>query len=246
MIAAADIVEGAAAPVPIPNVAGVMAHSTFHRALMWWNGTLWRFDAGKPGYYSASYNNQSLAGGSLTSVVSTVAGHTLVVQAASIAVANSGFRQTAFTYEGRAGIRFRMMFKLHNTIGAPRIIRAGFLDTLDHTDATDGIYLEINGETASFKTAQGGTRTTHGTTVVLAAASYYILHIVQISATAARCVIVRESDGVIVLDVTNGANVPSGSQQFLNGYNATRGDGVAAVLIEVDEILGLNSGYHPV
>lgn len=85
----------------------------------------------------------------------------------SIASANTGWRYYASNgneYFGAGGAKkFRHQWT-PATDSATILVRGGWHNSINQTDAADGVYYEINNLTLSFKTAENSVRTTHGTT----------------------------------------------------------------------------------
>lgn len=232
--------------------------STLHKAFMIWSGTQWLFAGGPPTYFDSYEFGEDLAnlanvgpftivlGGTGTfNAVAGVSPHYTVVTHGNGATANSAsmIRSAAVTFipGGAAGLRYRavMSFKLALTTVVSRV---GFHDATAAAAPVDGAWLEVVNGVASFKTSQASTVTTNATTLALVADRWYTIHIWFTTATACRCIMIRD-DGTIDLDVTNSTNVPSAAQFFaasIFAYNTAAGAAVAHTL----DWLGM--GFQPV
>lgn len=151
----------------------------------------------------------------------------------SSTTANGGFRyQTVSTiadYFGVLSHKFRCAF-LWRTDFTNRLVRLGYLDTTTHADATDGAYFEISGSTASAKTANNGTRTTHGTTATLSLDVPYIFDVeVNAAGTSARFRIYQAQTEAAIYDQTITTNIPTTSARtFGHGFIATESSTTAS------------------
>lgn len=230
----AEVYEFASTPV---GILEALRWSTAHTKMMRWNGTQWIFAEGPPANRAAT-SLGGLPSGTTWFAVTPTVGHLFPVEFRNVnAVANSGGRQYhGFSMAPMVGLRFRLQFRLPTSIPT-RTVRAGWHDSADHNDAVDGMYFEIIDLTASFKTSQGSTRTTHGTTGLLTAGVWYVMHVIQTSSTTARGIIVSEA-GTFIMDVTIPTNVPSVTQLIAGSMNVTRSDAVAA-----SSMLELNDGF---
>jgi hypothetical protein len=229
--------------------------STVHQCMMRWSGTQWVFADGFPSYFApvctdligaVSTSDFIVSAVSLgtTSVVASVALHQGVMSFTTGASTNSG--TVCQTATGGlipvAGLRFMGVFNV-NMVPGDHTFRIGMHDTSTSADATDGCYLEVVGTTATFKTSQGGSRTGNGTTATLVSSTWYTTHIIIVTATTARCIVLKD-DGTVVLDVTNVANVPAGAQYFGAGMIGTKAANSGGVLLGYMDYFGV--GYSPV
>jgi hypothetical protein len=146
----------------------------------------------------------------------------------SSTTANEGYRYMTSSlvsmYFGAAAWTFRAQF-LWRTDFTGRMVRLGFHDTLDHNDATDGAYFEINGSTCRAKTANNGAgnRTENETTITLALNTPYTFQIdANAAGTAVRFRVWGGTSETPLMDVTNTANIPTTSARaFGAGFVAT-------------------------
>lgn len=125
-------------------------------------------------------------------------------------------------YFGTISHKFRGQF-LWRTAFTNVTVRLGFHDTETVTDATDGAYFEIVGDTCSAKTANNSTRTTHATTATLSLDVAYTFDIdVNAAGTEARFRVYAGNSPTPILDVTNTTNIPTTSARtFGAGIVAT-------------------------
>lgn len=231
------------ATTPAGTQTNEIRWSNVHQALVRWTGTQWVFIDGAPAYFEKyDFGQTQVAGdlfgpftaavGGLTSIAATAAPHfsvaTMSTSASANAATNIRTPSITATPGGQPGLRFRsvMSFKL---AVATTVSRVGFHDGTTSTAPVDGAWLDVVAGVASFKTSQASTVTTHATTLALVADRWYTIHIWFTTATACRCIVVRD-DGTIDLDVTNTTNVPSSAQFFAANalcYNTAAGAVVA-------------------
>ena len=234
------ILENALTPA---GSANELRWSSQHQTMMRWNGSQWRFANTAPNYMmSTSWDGfwngvtGTTVGGGFAilqyatgavdqqTTIQTDARHSGVARLLSGTSANSGcgaYTQSLLC-NSVGGLRFRAMFQVPAAV-ATVTQRIGFLDTTTIADATNGAYIQIVNNVASYKTAQAGVRTTHGTTLTLTTGAWYTLHIILLSTTSAQCIILDDA-GTKQLDVTNSANVPTGTNLFGAAANCFRSD----------------------
>lgn len=136
-----------------------------------------------------------------------------------------------------ASLRGRAVFSIQATT-ATFTHRIGFIDTTSSVDATQGAYIEINGATMSFKTANGGTRTTNATTATLTASTWYTVHFIMTSSSACRCVVMKD-DGTVVYDQTNSSNLWVSGNTTGFGAVATNSASAASTNLLAVDYLGV-------
>lgn len=162
------------------------------------------------------------------------AAHPGIVRVRSGGVANGGFRFAAgANVIGAAGLSYRTVF-------APKTSLAGSTMYVGHhnggastAEPVSGCYLAVApGGTATFKSANGGVRTSAPVTLGLSPGVWYTVDISWVTATSARCVI-RLDGGTVMLDQTVSTNVPNGTGTLLvpawSGFNASANTDVATV-----------------
>ena len=135
----------------------------------------------------------------------------------SSATANSGFRiASSSSLVGGNGLSYRAIFR-------PSVSMAGATYYLGiHNGAagstaepTSGCYLAIApGGIGTFKSANGGTRTSSASTLSLVVGVWYTVDIGWTSDSAARCV-VRNDTGTVLLSTSVTTNVPNSTAQLL-------------------------------
>jgi hypothetical protein len=135
----------------------------------------------------------------------------------STTTANSGFRYssaqtTSVVFTGGTGNKFRAQFMWLDSF-TDRIVRAGYIDSFNNVDSTDGAYFEIIGNsTLTAKTAANGTRTTAATTYTLTLGISYTLDIdVAADGLSARFRVYAGTSETAVFDETITTNLPSGT-----------------------------------
>lgn len=212
---ASAIIENATTP------AGVAAYeirfSTFHQALMIWNGTQWFFLDDHPANlaYIERPTFNVLSSGS-AAPISSVTRHNMVYRITSGAATNSGaywvLPDATFALDSSVGLRSRFVFSLPS-VAANTHQMLGFHDVITVATPVDGAWMDITAGVMSFKASQASTATTHGTTATLTANTWYYGHILFPTASTVRCVIMKE-DGTLVYDQTITTNVPTGSNRF--------------------------------
>lgn len=245
------IIENATTPV---GVAGEIRWSTIHSALLRWDttGSQWRlasygdFDFGDFQYTGGSngqHSIQPIGGGASAAYQSPDTGrHNGVIRMLTSTSANTGGAVISGNPNVPAiNVRSRVLFQVLATTSL--VMRVGMHDAFTTTDATNGVYLEINGTTASFKTAAASTRTTHATTATISTNVWYTLWTIITASGTARLILVSDA-GTVLLDLTQATNVPTTtSHKYYNGITAykTATSGVATDLALVDWI-GLAPG----
>jgi hypothetical protein len=249
------------ATTPAGTTTNELRWSSAHQTMMRWTGTQWRFMQGAPNYMQGTswdgfWNGATgtLVGGGFATLQyasgtvdqppaqQTDARHPGVARIMTGAQANSGsgIYTQPILCNSAGGLRFRAVFQVPAGV-ATVAQRIGFHDSITAADATDGAYLEILNNVASFKTAQANVRTTHGTTFLLSVSTWYTLHIILTSTTTARCILMRD-DGVVSLDVTNTATVPTGTNLFGAAVNCYRTDLVASTPMLYLDWIGFGFG----
>lgn len=222
------IIELATTPVDPTNQ---QRWSSVHSSMMRYTGTQWVFanpnclptswDCHEQGITNNTMCGPFLAllssGSNLAPATGQPANHPGVISITCGVTANtvSGLRTlVTATGGGVAGLRFRAVvafFQPNSTC----IVRVGMHDCTSSADAVDGAYVEFSSATGliSFKTATASTRTTNATTLTNVSGTWYTIHIWFVTATTARCIMIKD-DGTVVLDVTNSANVPGSGNYF--------------------------------
>jgi hypothetical protein len=146
--------------------------------------------------------------------------------------ANGGFRYLNITNPVSGGVRsvggltFYGIFRLIDQSDArDRVIRIGFHNaTAGTTTPTDGAYLEILGNTATFKTRNNLVESASSSVVLTSGEPsggvFYKILIEFTSTTSVNCKMVDNS-GTVVLNTTISTNVPSVGRRFGFGVTAT-------------------------
>lgn len=151
--------------------------------------------------------------------------------------ANSGYRfMTPNVSSGitEAGTAFFGIFAMANAV-TDRTVRLGFMDTIDHTDAVDGIYFEVSAGTMKAKTASNSTRTTSATFVPVHSTVYACRIVATTTASARFSVWDWVTPGAYLLDVTITTNIPTTTARaFGAGLIATKDDTTGANVAWVD------------
>jgi hypothetical protein len=142
--------------------------------------------------------------------------------------ANSGYRVCTFSVAFLIAGSEKSDIILRPKTLAGAIVRAGFLDTSDHTAPSNGAYLEMNqvagvDGTLVGKTAAGGARTTTATSFLLVTNTWYRLRVeVNTAANLVTFTCFSEAGAVLWTDTTN-ANVPTAAgQETGHGFIATK------------------------
>jgi hypothetical protein len=123
---------------------------------------------------------------------------------------------------GAISHKFRAQFNLCTALADRRIL-IGYTDSRTNALTTvDGAYFDIIGGVAFAKTSSNSTTTTNATTVTLALDIPYTADVeVDASASAARFRIYAGTSTTPILDVTNTANIPTGTARgFGSGFRA--------------------------
>lgn len=130
---------------------------------------------------------------------------------------------------------FEAIFRLETL--ALSTFRIGFHDTATNADATDGVYVEIDGSgVATGKTASNSSRSSTGTTTTLAASTWYRLRIVVNSTSLVTYTIYDEAGSVVWTDTLT-TNIPSSAgRQTGCGTIATNSGTTALDLLELDSM----------
>jgi hypothetical protein len=146
--------------------------------------------------------------------------------------ANGGYRYIANTNPSLGGMRsvggltFYGIFRLNTqSFARDRVIRIGFHNaTSGTTTPTDGAYLEILGNTATFKTRNNSVESASSSVVLANGESstgvFYKILIEFISVASVNFKMVDNS-GTVVLNTTISTNVPSVGRRFGFGLVAT-------------------------
>lgn len=232
------------ATTPTGAFVGQRIFSTIHLAEVEWDGTRWRLVlAGWDGQEYDSSTPQpfpptGVAAGTVVASAQTPGlsiGHIGVWNLLQSTTTNSGARsQTAALVGiiGDAGLMYRGVFI--PVLLTATTTRMGFLDSNTVTDSTDGAYLEIIDTTGSFKTAAAGSRTTNATTFTVDVTTWYTVHIIYITSSSVRCIVVKD-DGTVVLDVTNSTDIANTiGNAFCAGIISTNTGTIARVLTAID------------
>ncbi|HMO07156.1 MAG TPA: DUF2793 domain-containing protein [Paracoccaceae bacterium] len=168
----------------------------------------------------------------------------------SSTTANSGYRYVTSSavsdWFGVSSRKFRGRIGTWDTISPTGIARIGWLDTTTSADSTDGAYFEIAGAVLSCKTATGGSRTTHPTTLALTAAQAYALEIdVPASGASVRFRVWQGTGGAPVLDVTIATTIPVAVANAFGAGAVATDSGTAATNVVVLYSLGIGTvaGY---
>jgi hypothetical protein len=179
------------------------------------------------------FTGAALAGGSQDSVVYSDSSQDFIGARALMSgtSANGGYRYLNITnptfacIRSGGGLTFYGIFRLINTSDSrDRVIRIGFHNATNHVAPADGAYLEILGNTATFKTrnntvesASSSVALTSGT---LGAGVFYKVLIEFTSTTSVNFKMVDNS-GTVVLNTTISTNVPPVGRRFGFGVTAT-------------------------
>lgn len=198
---------------------------------------LWYEDFGNTYLIQDFMAGSALVGGLLTTPT-VEAGRAGQVAFVSVAAANSGYRFSSATNSILigGGETFEVEFKLGVLTNAT--LRFGFHDSIDHTDAVDGAYLEIASTgVATGKTANNSTRSSTGSTYTLSTGVWYRLRIaVNAGATSvAYSLSVSGAGAAPVWSDTLTTNIPTGATRNTNiGLTGTESVGGTQVLTQFD------------
>lgn len=166
------------------------------------------------------------------------ANHPGIIRLLSSTNANSGFALVSNLAQLQiaGGEVVDVIFQLESL--ANNTTRLGFVDTAAVTDCTDGAYIEIDGSgVATGKTAQGGTRSSTGTTHTLSAGTWYRAR-VEVNADATLVTFTIYSDaGAVLWTNTLATNIPVTAGQLTGvGFVITNSQTSAITLAHVDFI----------
>lgn len=169
----------------------------------------------------------------------------------SATTANSGYRfvtgSTSSDWFGVTARKFRARIATTDTISPTGMTRLGWIDTTTSTDSTDGAYFQIAGDTLSCKTALNASRTTHPTTLTLAAAQPHVLEIdVPADGASARFRVWEGVGAAPLLDVTVGTTIPTAAANAFGAGIVATDSGTAAVNVVIVHSLGIGTiaGYE--
>lgn len=142
--------------------------------------------------------------------------------------ANSGYRfltPNLATIYTQTGLAFVGIIAITPDVSG-RTIRLGFLDTTDHNDAVDGLYIELSSGTIKGKTASNSTRTTSATAVPVANTIYACRVFATSTASVRFSVWDWINGGAYLLDVNITTNIPTTTTRaFGAGIVATKDAG---------------------
>jgi hypothetical protein len=160
-----------------------------------------------------------LGGAALRSVAEGVSGYRYTTSFGDVNFSSRLLRFGVGAFKFRAGYLPFESF-------AGRIVRLGFHDCINQSDAEDGAYFELDGSTCRAKTANNSTRTTAGTTLTLSLATYYTFDIeVNAAGTSARFRVYAGASSTPVFDQTITTNIPTTVERsFGSGLVATSSD----------------------
>lgn len=148
---------------------------------------------------------------------------------------NSGFRiASSSSLVGGAGLSYRAIFSPSVSVaGTTYYLGIHNTGAGSTAEPTSGCYLAIApGGTGTFKSANGGVRTSGSPTLALAAGVWYTVDITWTSSSAARCVVTNDA-GTVLLDTTVSSNVPNTTAQLLLAqfiaFNSTTNSNICLV-----------------
>lgn len=136
--------------------------------------------------------------------------------------ANGGYRYITISANGGTAIKTQPgltvfgSFCIYDNSSADTLIRMGFGSSTNMpTDHTNGIYMEITGSTALFKSASAGTRTstssatlTYSTALSSEIPYYFMIEVISSSLVNVKIV---KHDGTVMLNTTLTSNIPASS-----------------------------------
>ena len=120
-------------------------------------------------------------------------------------------------------------------------IRLGFHTSTSSADAADGVYLEINGTTATGKTANNSSRSSTGTTGTLTISTWYRARISMNSNATIATFTVYDDSGTVVWTDTLATNIPTARNTGIAICATNSGSGSALVLVDLD-YMGISFG----
>ncbi|HSX17208.1 MAG TPA: hypothetical protein VLH86_03850 [Patescibacteria group bacterium] len=180
-------------------------------------------------------NLVATAGSSVTTAA--VANHPGLVRLQSAAPVNSGYEYST----GVSSILISGGESFELTFRTPPAFtsitgRMGFIDSLTVTDDTDGAYLEFSGSgVLTGKTANGGTRSSTGTTTTLSASTFYRAKITVNSAASTVSYFVYNDAGTQLWTDTLSANIPTtATHETGSGVVVTNSAGSGVTVMDLD------------
>ena len=183
----------------------------------------------------APYLGSAISSGTLGTPAGT-AEHPGVIRLQSSATPNSGY--TIASHANSIMIagdeKYNAVFSLVTLSGST--YRLGFLDTASSSDATDGVYLEIDSSgVATGKTSTNGSRTPTDTTATLSASTWYRLSIELNSSATLATYTIKTDNGSTVWTNTVSATIPTSTGRECGaGVVATNSGSSPTTLIDMD------------
>jgi len=155
--------------------------------------------------------------------------------------ANSGYRMYVSSMPPRAGCTFFGRIGLDSgTTGRDRVIRIGIHSTPNQVIPVNGVYLEILGNTASFKCTAASTASTSPSVVLTEATGvnmlYYTLLITFTADRVVRCALYDYTlTNILTANFTSADNMPNIGTRLQCGVVATvTTAGAAALICQID------------
>lgn len=161
--------------------------------------------------------------------------------------ANGGYRYTTYAsgasgggFKAQKGLTFFGIFTISANSSADTLIRIGLHTSVTQADSTDGAYLEIQGTTATFKTANNSSRSSSSTATLSYSTTptetYYLMMIHFDSLTSVSCKI-KDDAGTTVMNQTLTTSVPASGRRFGCGVIGTiTTAGTSRQILECDYI----------
>lgn len=151
---------------------------------------------------------------------------------------------------GQIGLKFRCSLTFSESAMVANILRVGFLDITTDVDPTDGAYFELvsgGGQEINAKTANNASYTANTTTFAANTNTTYMFDIeVNAAGSAARFRIYHAANTTPVFDVTNSANIPTGSTRLFGcGIVATRNNEGTGSAIDILSLHRMGYGTIP-
>jgi hypothetical protein len=180
------------------------------------------------------FGQTAISGGTSANNATNVApNHVGILRMSSRATLNSGFRvgTESNTIQHGNGNNCNVVFMpLSNTA----LTRLAFHDTVNSTDATDGIYCEHLNGVLTFKTANNGVRSSVAFTTPVPINNWFTVKIVTNSPTLVTCTLYN-TNGVLLETKTLTTNIPTANNRVYGfAVVSTTNTAVAQPLIDLD------------